>query len=86
MNKRTSKSLITVADSVGVSYNHLWRVLSGKRESPSLLLTLYRLYPWVICEHRRSATLIQIIAETADHYRWSGKDKRYILKKAYCNK
>lgn len=48
MNRRTDRSLVTVAEKLGVTYVHLYLVLHRKRDSKCLLFTVLRRYPFVL--------------------------------------
>lgn len=85
MNRRRSTSYITIAEKLGVGYNHLYRVLHLDRSSPSLLLTIERLYPSLI--QRQDASVRQSLLASCDFhrtaYKWDSKLNRYVIKKMY---
>lgn len=85
MNKRRDDSYVTIAERLGVGYNHLYRVLHLDRSSPALLLTIERLYPMAI--QRQDASVRQSLLSSCDFhrtaYKWDSKSNRYVLKRRY---
>ena len=85
MNRRTAASYVTAAERLGVSYGHLYHVLHLLRSSPSLLLTVERLYPELI--ERQDGSIRRSLKESCDFhreaYRWDSHANRYVLKNKY---
>lgn len=83
MNRRNDTSYVTIAEKLGIGYNHLYRVLHLLRSSPALLLTIERRYPMLIS--RQDSSVRQSLLASCDFhrhaYRWDSKLQRYILKK-----
>lgn len=85
MQRRTQSSYVVVADKLGVEYSHLYRVLHMRRSSPALLLTIERLYPFLI--DRQDAGIARSLHKSCDFhrkaYRWSEKYMKYVPIKKY---
>ena len=88
MNRRHDTSYVTVAEKLGVGYNHLYRVLHCQRPSPAVILTIERLYPELI--QRQNSSIRQSLLSQCDFhriaYKWDSKLNRYVSKKKYLNK
>ena len=85
MRKRTPTSYVTVAEKLGVEYSHLYRVLHLQRQSPALLLTIERFYPFLI-ERQDWSVRRSLLSSCNFHreaYRWDGRANRYVLKNKY---
>lgn len=85
MRNRTPTSYVTVAEKLGVEYSHLYRVLHLQRQSPALLLTIERLYPFLI-ERQDWSIRCSLQGSCNFHrnaYRWNDALKRYVPKKKY---
>lgn len=82
MNRRHESSYVTVAEELGIGYNHLYRVLHLLRSSPALLLTIERLHIELI--ERQDASVRQSLLSSCDFYRkayrWDSKLNRYVHK------
>lgn len=82
MNRRTDASIITCAERLGVSYNHLYRVLRRERKSDGLLFTVIDKFPHLL---RRLPTEI-VDRNLSDYFefvkdwKWSRKKQRYVRK------
>ena len=81
MNRRTDKSFVTYAEKLGVSYNHLYRVLTGQRSSAALILTVEQLYPELLGRKMFRSQLVADCEYYRPMYRWDAKLNRYVPKK-----
>lgn len=85
MQVRRDTSYVTIAEKLGVEYSHLYRVLHLRRSSPALLLTIERLYPFLI--DKQDASIRDSLRRSCDFHRkafkWDGKANRYVMKTKY---
>lgn len=85
MQVRRDTSYVTIAERLGVEYSHLYRVLHLRRSSPALLLTIERLYPFLI--DRQDAGIRNSLRKSCDFhrtaFRWDAKQNRYVMKTKY---
>jgi hypothetical protein len=85
MQVRRDTSYITIAEKLGVEYSHLYRVLHLRRSSPALLLTIERLYPFLI--DKQDASIRNALHRSCNFhreaFRWDGKANRYVIKTKY---
>jgi hypothetical protein len=85
MQVRRDTSYVTISEKLGVEYSHLYRVLHLRRSSPALLLTIERLYPFLI--DKQDASIRDSLRHSCDFHRkafkWDGKMNRYVMKTKY---
>ena len=72
-SRSISCGITRAARALGVSYNHLWRVMKGKASSPPLLLRIERMCPSLfsmpVCEIKWK----QALADARRVYTWNGE-------------
>lgn len=85
MQVRRDTSYVTIAEKLGVEYSHLYRVLHLRRSSPALLLTIERLYPFLI--DRQDVSVRNSLRRSCDFHRtafkWDAKSNKYVMKTKY---
>lgn len=70
-----------VAAALGVTYNYLWCVLSGKLYSAPLVLKIKRECPSLFRCRICKIDWRKIVSENSSKYRWDEHKEKYVLKK-----
>lgn len=76
-----TRGVCMAARSLGVSYNHLWKVLSGKCESIALVLKVNRECPSLFGAHFCTIDYKSIVKKNAKLYEYDEISGRYFKKR-----
>lgn len=74
--RRITHGANKAARELGVTYNYMWRVLSGADESPSLVLKVNRLCPSLFKSPICKINWRKIVRDNERQYEWNGTDYR----------
>lgn len=82
--RRTYPGICKLARDIGVSYNYLWKVLSGNIKAPGIVLRVSELAPQAFNTSICRIPYGRIVAYAKTHYVW--RNGRYVLDRKYYRK